>query len=152
MEISLLELIMMISTNDNKDHFFKEDINLDESDCLQLISSYSPYDKIIFSSGPFQLNNKTSRINFEEKLINTEGLIVFYYILHDDEFFCERIENAQVLYDRLDRSIRNSFIGDFIVFKNGIKKNYLVKNTSGEILYSNKVDRRNLGELIIEWY
>ena len=151
MNISLVDFLGRIHGSQHDDDFFKEDVDWEIEEYLDMITEYSPDSRVIFSA-EVKVRRKKIYADFEDKLINTDGIIIFYYILHDDDFYCERVSNEDELYDRLYKSIRNSSIGEFMVFENGIKRNYRVKNAFEEILHSDEWDRRKLHELIIEWY
>lgn len=152
MNISLVDFLDRIHGSQHDDDFFREDVDFNDiEDYLGMITEYAPDRRIIFSAEA-RVRRTKIYAGFEDKVINTNGIIIFYYILHNDDFYCERLSNETELYDRLYKSIRNSSIGEFMVFENGVKRNYRVKNAFEEILHSDEWDRRKLHELIIEWY
>lgn len=79
----------------------------------------------------FAKNSRSKRqmfyADFDNEAINTDGIIIFYYILHDDDFFCERAKDIDKMYDRLYKFVRNPSIGEFMVFKDGTKRHYRIK-------------------------
>ena len=151
LKISLIDLIEMIHGSKRADDFFREDTDLDVDEYLERISNYSPNDHIVFAADS-NIRRHRFCAGFDEQAIDVGGIVIFYYVLHNDDFFCERVENTEKMYDRLYKSVRNPFIGEFMVFKDGVKRNYRVKNAHGETLHSDEIDRRKLHELIIEWY
>lgn len=150
MKLSLIDLLERIHGSQQPDDFFKEDVDLEIEEYLEMITEYSPEGQTIFAAD-CRTKRKKIYADFDEKVIDTDGIIIFYYILHDDDFRCERVRDMDEMYDRLYKAIRNQFIGEFMVFENGVKRNYRVKNAFEEILHS-EWERRKLHELIIEWY
>lgn len=150
MKLSLIDLLERIHGSQQPDDFFKEDVDLEMEEYLEMITEYSPEGETIFASD-CRTKRKKIYADFDEKVIDMDGIIMFYYMLHDDDFYCKRVKNTEEMYSRLYEAVRDPFIGELMVFENGVKRNYRVKNAFEEILHSES-DRRKLHELIIEWY
>ena len=144
-------MIEKIHERKQPDDFFEEDADWTVVEYLDMISTYTPDGRVIFAARSDE-KYKQFDADMDEPAIDPTGIIVFVYLLHDDEFFCERVPNLDEVYDRLYKALRNPFVGEFMVFEDGVRKDYRVKNAFEEVLHSYEVDRRRLPALLIEWY
>lgn len=144
-------MVQRIHGSKRPDDFFQEDTDWAVVEYLDMISTYTPDERVLFFA---RSDNRRKRFDadMDEPAIDPAGMIVFYYILHDDEFFCERLKSLDEVYDRLYKALRNPLVGEFMVFQDGVKRNYRVRNAFEEVLHSNEVDRRRLQALVIDWY
>lgn len=152
MECTVLELFRLIVQKRNEVDFYQEGAGLEMEDYLQSITKISPGEKSVIASDCHEepLNEPISVIS--GKTVKVDGLMIYYYILHDDEFRFLKIDNDNELYDMMNHYLKNYFIGDLIVFENGKKKNYCVKNEQGEILHHSFGEKNDGDKLVIEWY
>ena len=149
-KLSLIDLMEQIHNGRRPDDFFREDTDWAMVEYLDMISLYTPDDRLIFAARSHD-RYKRLEADIDEPAIDPVGIIVFYYILTYDDFYCERLPHTDALYDRLYRAIRDPAVGDFMVFENGSKKPYRVKDAYGVILHSDEEDRRKLQALLIDW-
>lgn len=154
MKCTILELFNLIVQSREEVDYYKDDCLLEIDDYLQLITSISPKEKkVIISDCHAEPLKETIDViaNIE---IEVEGLMLYYFVIHDDEFVFIRINDYEELHYIMSLKLENSFIGDMVVFENGKKKKFCVKDERGIILnYSmmeleNREKRKNL---IIEW-
>lgn len=152
MKRTVLELFNLVVQEKNEFDFYQENIGLEVEDYLESITSFLPREKRVITSKCHEEPLEESTNTIANMSVEMEGLMVYYFVLHDDEFGFVRIENYNELYKIMKLYLSNCFIGDLIVFENGKKKNYCVKDKKGEILHSPIQERSMIDETIIEWY
>lgn len=132
--------------------YYQEDCLLEIEDYLQSITSVSPKEKEIVISDCHKEPLNESIDEIASKTIDVEGLIVYYFVIHDDDFRFVKMHDYDELYAVMRSRLQNWFIGDLVVFENGKKKNYCVKNEKGKIVHYCLGEREQEEKLEIEWY
>lgn len=152
MKLTVLELFNLVIQGKSAEDFFSEDARLEMEDYLLSVTSFAPNEKIVIASNCHDEPLNVSADIMAHQLIDVDGLMVYYYIWHDDEFYFKRIKDDRELMNIMKCCLYNSFIGDFIVFENGKKKKYCVKNEKGQIIHKYSGDSFMKEDLFIEWY
>lgn len=155
MKCTILELFNLIVERREKIDYYQDDCILEIEDYLQLITSISPKKRelIISDCHAEPLNESIDVI--ANKKVEVEGLVLYYFVIHDDEFVFLKIKDYEELYYIMSSKLENSFIGDMVVFENGKKKNFYVKDEKGTIINYNMMEiekREKRKNLKIEWY
>ncbi len=151
MTCTLLELFDTITQERRDIDYYQKCCLLETEEYLRSITSISDTEQKIIVSDCHEepLNDAINEIAC--KTVEMDGLLVYYYIIHDDEFYFQKVKDYHELYDIMSAKLKNRFIGDLVVFENGKKKNYYVKNDKGKIVHYHW-DERIPEEKIIEWY
>lgn len=65
--------------------------------------------------------------NAGEIEINEKGYLIFWFVIHDDYFYIEKMDGENKTIEFIKNMYDNSFISDIVVLFNGKKKKYQVK-------------------------
>lgn len=146
-----MSLFEFISEKRSNIEYYQEECLLELEDYLQAVTSISESGNNVIVSDCNEEPIKETLDEISKRTVDSSGLLLYYYVLHDDEFCFMRIKDYGELYAAMDSKLRNCFIGDMVVFENGAKKRYCVKDEDGQIMYFNL--GRSIGDkrVVIEW-
>lgn len=150
------KLFEIIAEGKNKKEFYSTSIDVyeDIEDYIDSITRYTPNDSILIEADCHNTILKDTIPDLSAKKLNVDGLLLYYYILHDDDFAFMRIRDYDELLDFIYENISNRFIGDIIVIENGKRKKYFIKDSNGQVLnwcwdISKIVEKRSF---TLEWF
>ena len=93
MKRTVLELFNLVVQEKNEFDFYQENIGLEVEDYLESITSFLPREKRVITSNCHEEPLEESTNTIATMSVEMEGLMVYYFVLHDDEFGFVRIEN-----------------------------------------------------------
>lgn len=157
--LELLNKIVYYEKNERKEYeFYQEDIYggiVDVEYYLKSITCVSPKEKfIIISDCHEEPLSKTISINtIANQTINVDGIMIYYYVQHNEEYVLEKIEDYNELYCEVKKILNNCFFDRLIVFVNGEIKDYCVKDQDGQIIHRDYDTEwlKDFGQIRIEW-
>lgn len=71
--------------------------------------------------------------NAGEIEINERGYLIFWFVIHDDYFYIEKMDGENKTIEFIKNMYDNSFISDIVVLFNGKKKKYQVRKMGENI-------------------
>lgn len=148
MECTISELFTMIAQKRSVTDYYQEDCVFEVKDYLQAITGISAQEKKVVVSDCHKepLNEPIDKI--AGKIIDAARLMVYYFVIHDDDFCIVRMSDYEELDAFMKAGVKNSFIGDMVVFENGKEKKILCegqKRTGYTLLFrGKKTGRRGL--------
>ena len=120
---------------------------------LGLITAFEPNEKTILTADCHQLSLGASAL--ADKMIDVSGLLLYRWIMHDDDFTVTRLENLAEAEDIMLSScgVSNIFTGDIVVLENGVPRKYQVRGKYGTDLrwYDLEEHPEYFSDLKIEW-
>lgn len=151
MRCTLEALFDSIAQKRNNIEYYQDECVLKLEDYLQAVTCVLECgDKVIVSD----CNEEPIKETIDEisqKTVEVSGLLLYYYVLHDDEFCFFRIKDNKELYAVMNSKLRNCFIGDLVVFENGAKKRYCVRDEEGRIMHYHVGEHVGNKNFVIEW-
>jgi hypothetical protein len=120
---------------------------------FNLITSYTPKEKIIINADCNKKKMDTSHIISEE--LDIDDILFYEYIGHNENYSISRLgsldEAIKIMLGKLGLS--DMFTGDIVVIENGKRKKYKVKDTNGNILHWEDIDKINKQKIkmFIDW-
>lgn len=151
MKCTLLELFNIITQKRNSTDYYQEECLSEIEDYLQAVTRVSEHEEKVIVSNCHEEPIDGSIDVIAEKTIEVRGLLLYYYVIHDDEFYFLRINSYKELYAVMNSKLENRFIGDMVVFEDGKKKNYCVRDEIGQIVHYHMGEGMKKNQLTLEW-
>jgi len=118
---------------------------------LDLITDFDPSKKVIVRADGNK--NKLNSANIGKQEIDVDGILVYEYTCHNEDFIVTRVSNINEVMDIMFGScgLKNMFSGDILIIENGKRKKYRVKDEYGNIVTCENIDKIRNSKLDIEW-
>lgn len=155
MEYTVKELFEIIDEVKNKDDYYYNIIKggLGAEYYINLITEFNP-DKNIIIRADRHNKSFTQIKDIKNKKINVDGILLYQYISHNEDFEIFRINDFDSLLEIMsgDDGLFDMFVGDMIIIENGKRRKFYVKDRDGAVLRWNEVDGKSKDDIVIEWY
>ncbi len=126
--MKIKQILQEVLKNGN-DLYIKTEENMDVNSLLGMITK--------ISNESFLVEAEWDRAeiipNAGEIDINEKGFLVFWYVVHDDYFYIEKMDNENTVIEFIKRMCDNMFVPDIIALFDGKKKEYRVLKNGDEI-------------------
>lgn len=142
MKYTLKQLFEVIDEVKTENEFF---YSLAEGDLgtdyyLDLITDFDPEKKVVITADGN--SKKISNPDIEEQLIEVNGVLVYEFISHNEDFKITRVKNIDEAIEIMlsPSGLYNMFSGDILIIENGKRKMYVVKDKYGNIVTCDNID------------
>lgn len=115
------------------DMFIQTEVKLDEGSLIKKITDITDIpEKGYYIEAEWDTADVIP--NAGEFEIKEKGYFLFYYIMHDDYFYIEKMKDEEEVIDFIKRMYGNMFIPDIVVLLDGKKIEYEAKKIEHEVV------------------